>query len=147
MTPRLVPALVAAALVAACGGSANSPTTTTSAPTTTSTTTTVAGTTTTTVAGSTGIGVGDPYYPGLGNPGYDVEHYDLAVTVADGLHEFSVALATITATATATLAEFHLDFIGFEVITVTVDGSPAEFTLEGNELVVTPSAGASVIPV
>jgi hypothetical protein len=27
-------------------------------------------------------GVGDPYFQGYGNGGYDVEHYDLAITAA-----------------------------------------------------------------
>ena len=66
-------------------------------------------------------GVGDPYYPGLGNGGFDVEHYTLDLTwLADqGALE---GVATIEATATQDLSRFDLDLSGLEVRAVTVDG-------------------------
>ena len=70
-------------------------------------------------------GVGDPYYPGLGNGGFDVEHYTLDLTwLADqGALE---GVATIEATATQDLSRFDLDLAGLEVRSVTVDGEAAE---------------------
>ncbi len=78
----------------------------------------------------------DPYFPTLGNSGYDVDHYDVGLR-----YEPPVAVAgdtTITATATRRLPRFNLDFVGLDVESVTVDGAPAEFRRTGDELVVTP---------
>lgn len=84
-------------------------------------------------------GVGDPYFPGLGNGGYDVAHYDLELTWAadDGSLE---GVTRIEATATHDLSRFNLDLAGLEVRSVTVEGEEAAFTREGLELVVTPPA-------
>jgi aminopeptidase N len=84
-----------------------------------------------------GRGVGDAYFPDLGNGGYDVEHYDLALTwhadagVLDGV-------ATITATATQDLSRFDLDLSGLEVGSTKVDGRAATTRRDADELVVTP---------
>ena len=87
------------------------------------------------------VGIGDPFYPGLGNPGYDVEHYalDLRFDPGDG---FLDATATIRAVATADLASFNLDFDRLFVTGVTVDGAPANFTYGGEELTVRPAGPA-----
>ncbi len=84
-------------------------------------------------------GVGDSYYPGLGNGGYDVQSYalDLTVTMASNTLD---GLATITAIATEDLSSFNLDFLGFEISALTVNGAPAEFTRDGAELTITPAA-------
>jgi len=78
----------------------------------------------------------DPYFPGLGNGGYDVDHYDidLAWTETDGSIE---ATTTITATATQDLERFTLDLSGLEVESVQVDGSPAMQDVTDSELEVT----------
>ena len=83
-------------------------------------------------------GVGDPYYPGLGNGGFDVEHYTLDLTwLADqGALE---GVATIEATATQDLSRFDLDLAGLEVRSVTVDGEAAEVSHEDRELVIDPA--------
>ncbi len=79
-------------------------------------------------------GVGDAYYPGLGNGGYDVQHYDLELTYdADGSVEADVA---ITAVATQNLSGFNLDFVGWEIDELTVDGSETSYARDGDELVV-----------
>ncbi len=72
------------------------------------------------------LGIGDPYYPGLGNGGYDVEHYDLtlAVVPSSGVLE---ATARIRARALVDLASFALDLFGLDVESVTVNGAQAEF--------------------
>jgi aminopeptidase N len=84
-------------------------------------------------------GVGDPYYPELGNGGYDVDHYtlDLRWDPEQGRLD---GTTTIEATATDDLETFNLDLIGMEVDEVTVDDAAAESSRDGErELVVTPS--------
>jgi aminopeptidase N len=84
-------------------------------------------------------GAGDPYYPDAGNGGYDVAHYDLALT----WHPDAVRMdgeATVTATAGQDLSSFVLDLAGMEVASATVDGRPATFDLEGpRDLRITPA--------
>jgi aminopeptidase N len=89
------------------------------------------------VTGATGVG--DEYYPGLGNGGYDVERYVLVLDVDPGTGTID-ATATIEATATQDLAGFHLDLIGLEVGAVTVDGEPARTSRDGQELLIEPGA-------
>jgi aminopeptidase N len=106
----------------------------TSTPTTASTTTTappVQGT-----AGSTGVG--DPYFPGLGNGGYDVDHYTLDLTWRADDGELD-GVTTIAATATQDLSRFSLDLSGLTVRSVTVDGEPAPFDHDDRELLIAPA--------
>src|SRR5918998_1613341 len=83
-------------------------------------------------AGSSGIG--DPYYPLLGNSGYDVQHYtlDLDLDVAGG--SIAAGDATIEAVALLDLCAFNLDFLGLELDAITVDGQPAAFARQSGEL-------------
>jgi aminopeptidase N len=48
---------------------------------------------------------------------------------------------TIDARATQDLSSFNLDFRDLRISSLTVDGSPAEFSRKGQELTVTPAAG------
>lgn len=80
----------------------------------------------------------DPYYPELGNRGYDVEHYDVGITYAPPERDIQ-GDTTITATADRTLKRFHLDLSGLEVERVDVDGAKAKFTREDRELIITPA--------
>jgi aminopeptidase N len=82
-------------------------------------------------------GIGDAYYPGYGNGGYDVRHYDLDVAY-DPATDRLEGDAAIRARATQGLCSFHLDLVGLEVRGVEVDGREATFTRSGQELVVTP---------
>ena len=82
-------------------------------------------------------GLGDPYFPDLGNGGYDVSSYDLDLTV-DPIANRLDGEATIVATATQDLSQFDLDLTGLEVAKVTVDGAAATFTRHDRELVITP---------
>jgi len=82
-------------------------------------------------------GIGDPYFPTLGNRGYDVSHYTLDLDY-DPETKVLAGTATIESEATARLADFHLDLVGMEVESVTVDGDEAEFAREGSELIVDP---------
>jgi aminopeptidase N len=85
-------------------------------------------------------GLGDPYFPTYGNGGYDVAGYGLKLRY-DPASDQLMGTATITATATANLSRFNLDFVGLTVSSVKVNGSAAENARERDELVVTPSDG------
>jgi len=80
-------------------------------------------------------GIGDSYYPGLGNGGYDVQHYDLDLAYSsDGTVDADVV---ITAVATQNLSGLNLDFVGWEVNDLTIDGAEVAFLRDGDELVIT----------
>src|SRR5688572_22747014 len=70
--------------------------------------------------------IGDPYFPGLGNGGYDVEHYALELAIDMGSNEVA-ATARIRARTLHDLASFSLDLYGLEVVSVRVDGQDARF--------------------
>jgi aminopeptidase N len=83
--------------------------------------------------------VGDRLFPGLGNGGYDVEHYTLDFRYATTASVQSVtAAASIDARATQALSRLNLDFNGDSVTAVSVDGRAALWQRQGEELVVTP---------
>ncbi|WP_116041733.1 M1 family metallopeptidase [Amycolatopsis palatopharyngis] len=85
-------------------------------------------------------GVGDPYYPGAGNGGYDVAHYDIRLTYQPEIDLLS-GTTTILATTTQELSRFNLDF-GLGVESVRVNNAPARFRTSGkdpSELIVTPA--------
>jgi aminopeptidase N len=84
-------------------------------------------------------GVGDSLYPHLGNGGYDVQHYTLDLTVNDVATSDLDGKTVIDARARQDLSSFNLDFIGFEITTILVNGQPAEFERSQQELTVTPS--------
>ena len=87
-----------------------------------------------------GAGIGDAYYPLLGNRGYDALHYsiDLDLDVAAG--SILDATTTIDAVATDDLASFNLDYRGPRIDVVTVNGVEATWSRNGGELTVTPAA-------
>lgn len=88
-------------------------------------------------AGSSGLG--DSLYPDFGNGGYDVIHYTLDITVNDVATSDLTAITAIEAQATQDLSSFNLDFIGFEITSLTVNDQAAEFQRMGRELIITPS--------
>jgi aminopeptidase N len=106
-------------------------------------TTTVAPAPTTVPAGEPAPGapdVGDPYFPGLGNGGYDVEHYELDLAWVPDAGRLD-GQVTIEATATQALSRFNLDLLGYDVTSLEVDAKAVEPVREGErELVVTPPA-------
>jgi hypothetical protein len=70
--------------------------------------------------------IGDPYFPGLGNGGYDVEHYSLELDIdMDG--DELMATARIRARALQDLASFSFDLYGLEVDRVRVNDQDASF--------------------
>jgi aminopeptidase N len=83
-------------------------------------------------------GLDDPLYPLLGNGGYDVQHYTIALTV-DVAAETISGTTTISATAQMPLAAFNLDLAGLTVEQVAVNGAPAPFARVDHELTITPT--------
>src|SRR6185436_12233052 len=84
-------------------------------------------------------GIGDRLFPTLGNGGYDVQHYDLDLRYETAAPSQGIdGTATIVAVATQSLSRFDLDFAGDSVGSVAVNGAPATFTRDGDELVITP---------
>lgn len=83
-------------------------------------------------------GLGDTYFPNLGNGGYDAQHYTLDLVV-DPKTNFLQASTTMEAQAQETLSSFNLDFHGPKIESVQVNGKPAEFRREDGELQITPA--------
>jgi aminopeptidase N len=103
--------------------------------------------------------LGDPYFPQIGNGGYDAQHYRIALDYDPATNTFADGSSTtITIKATQDLSEFSFDFQpDLTVSAVTLNGTPAasfaqvdatpvfdpdlpEATQPG-KLVVTPAAG------
>ncbi|WUQ56703.1 M1 family metallopeptidase [Streptomyces virginiae] len=82
-------------------------------------------------------GAGDPYFPGLGNVGYDITHYALTLAYDPGSGRLE-GTAEITAKATADLSAFNLDLLGMRVLSATVDGRKARVRHDGQELTLQP---------
>ncbi|MEV5509475.1 M1 family metallopeptidase [Streptomyces orinoci] len=82
-------------------------------------------------------GVGDPYFPHLGNGGFSVAHYDLDIGYAPDSGRLD-GRTTVRARATQDLSRFDLDLQQLTVSSVQVDGHRAAFTRQGDELVITP---------
>ncbi|RPF36792.1 M1 family metallopeptidase [Streptomyces sp. TLI_185] len=85
------------------------------------------------------LGIGDRLYPDLGNPGYDVQSYNLSFTYPGTNSKPLQAVTTINASTTTDLARLNLDFAHGKVESVQVNGEPATFTSAGDDLVVTPA--------
>jgi aminopeptidase N len=83
-------------------------------------------------------GLGDSLYPNFGNGGYDAQSYDLTLNVTDVATSTLEGLAKIQARATQNLSSFNLDFIGFNIDNITVNGQQAQFSRSGQELTITP---------
>jgi aminopeptidase N len=84
-------------------------------------------------------GIGDRLFPTLGNGGYDAKHYTLSLRYPTAARSQTVVGAlTMDARATKALSRFNLDFDGESVSSVRVDGRSADFTIDGEELVITP---------
>jgi aminopeptidase N len=81
--------------------------------------------------------MGDPYYPQLGNAGYDAQHYTLDLTADPAANTLSATM-TLQARALTDLPGFNLDFHGFTIGAVTVNGAAATYRRAGDELTVQP---------
>jgi aminopeptidase N len=85
----------------------------------------------------------DPYYPGLGNGGYDVQQYTIRLTI-DPPSNTIQGTTTITANALEYLGSFNLDLQELSVDSVTVNDVSGQHTREGNELTITPATPLEV---
>lgn len=83
-------------------------------------------------------GLGDPYYPQMGNAGYDALHYTIDLSV-DMTRDFIQGKATLEAAALQPLSTFNLDFHGLDVSQVTVNDKPASSSRLRDELSITPA--------
>ncbi len=93
------------------------------------------------VPGPGSPGVGDSYFPGYGNGGYDVSHYDLRLRY-NPADDRLIGTATLIVRPTQDLSRFNLDF-ALDPQWVRVNGALAGFSRAGTELVVTPTAPLS----
>lgn len=84
------------------------------------------------------LGVGDRLYPELGNPGYDVLRYDIALRYSGDNTAPLTGETTISARAEQRLEHVHLDFGRGSVGAVEVDGQSARHTTVSEDLVITP---------
>ncbi|MEZ4867593.1 MAG: M1 family metallopeptidase [Caldilineaceae bacterium] len=82
-------------------------------------------------------GLGDKLFPNAGNGGYDVQQYDLDLTV-DVASNTITGTATLTALATATLDTFNLDFHALTIDELTVNGVETPYQRQEDELVIDP---------
>ncbi|MFE7778816.1 M1 family metallopeptidase [Streptomyces sp. NPDC057445] len=84
------------------------------------------------------LGIGDPLFPHLGNPGYDVISYDVSFAYGGSNSKPLDAVTKIEARATERLERINLDFSRGTVRTVEVNGRDAEFATVDEDLVITP---------
>lgn len=82
-------------------------------------------------------GIGDAYFPGAGNGGYDVTRYDIELEY-DPPTDRLTGRTTVTAVASRTLREFFLD-LRVPATAVTVDDQPATIVQRDGELRITPA--------
>ncbi len=83
-----------------------------------------------------GRSAGDPYIPELGNTGYDVEHYTIQLALDPATDHVEGATTIEAVSKLHGLSEISLDFVGFEVSAVTVNGVAATFNRDGKKLIV-----------
>lgn len=86
------------------------------------------------------LGIGDPLFPHLGNPGYDVLSYDIGLTYHGSNSKPLDAVTTIDARTTEPLDRINLDFTRGTVHTVEINGLRADFAVADEDLVIKPPA-------
>lgn len=82
-------------------------------------------------------GIGDPLFPDLGNPGYDVRSYDISLTYSGDNSSPVDTVTRIDATATSRLDTINLDYTHGTVHWAEVDGRRVHFASAGEDLVLT----------
>ncbi len=78
--------------------------------------------------------LGDSFTPDLGNTGYDVQHYHLQLAIDPGERRIEGRATLQAQTTRPNLRQISLDFIGFEIHSLTVDGAPAAYRRDGGKL-------------
>ncbi|WP_405488142.1 M1 family metallopeptidase [Streptomyces sp. NBC_00096] len=86
----------------------------------------------------TALGIGDPLFPELGNPGFDVLSYDLSFAYKDNRSPLD-AVTVIDARTLTRLETVNLDFTHGKAASAEVNGEPARFASAGEDLVLTPA--------
>ncbi|MGW0776389.1 M1 family metallopeptidase [Streptomyces sp. NPDC002835] len=86
------------------------------------------------------LGIGDRLFPQLGNPGYDVLEYDIALAYEGRNDRPLEAVTKIDAWSTRGLDRVNLDFTHGTVRSVMVNDTPADFATAGEDLVIDPPA-------
>ncbi|MEW1550003.1 M1 family metallopeptidase [Streptomyces tsukubensis] len=84
------------------------------------------------------LGIGDRLFPYLGNPGYDVVAYDIALDYRGSNTEPLDAVTVLDTRITQRLERLNLDFTHGTVRSVEVNGVPADFAGVEEDLVVQP---------
>jgi aminopeptidase N len=86
-------------------------------------------------------GVGDPFFPRSGNGGYQVSSYDLRLNYSPRSDRLRARarIEAIVETSGAALGRFDLDYRGPQVKALQVEGAPADYERQGQELIVTPA--------
>jgi len=87
-------------------------------------------------------GIGDPYFPTLGNGGYDVQNYTIVLDVDVDTNQIE-GETTITALALQDLEQFNVEFVGFNIDSVSVDGEEASIDRDQPELIIGPATAIS----
>ncbi|MDH5507001.1 MAG: M1 family metallopeptidase [Anaerolineae bacterium] len=88
-------------------------------------------------------GIGDSYFPLLGNGGYDALHYTLDLDVDMANNSLS-GTAEMQALATQDLSSFNLDFYGMTISAIQVNGVDASYARADRELTITPTTPISM---
>ncbi|MCP4417090.1 MAG: M1 family metallopeptidase, partial [Chloroflexi bacterium] len=83
--------------------------------------------------------IGDPYAPELGNMGYDVTHYNLLMALDPAVTNIDATVIIEGVVTSPTLATLSLDFVGFEISEVLLDGQLVDFVHEDDKLILFPS--------
>ena len=86
-----------------------------------------------------GTSSGDPYFPRMGDAGYDALHYDIALRYRPSTKRLA-AVTTVRLRPSVALRSFALDLRGLKVSAVSVDGRRARFHQSTQKLRVRPAA-------
>lgn len=86
---------------------------------------------------SAGLSLGDPYIPELGNTGYDVQQYVLQLTLDPASSQVQGTARIRALAVTDQLGQLSLDFIGFEIGSVSVDGTAVTPLRDNGKLIIT----------
>jgi aminopeptidase N len=86
------------------------------------------------VAGARSIG--DPYIPEIGNTGYDVQHYTLQLALDPAVRDVAGSTSIEAISTLDNLGQISLDFVGFDVQSIKLDGAEVDYERVGKKLVV-----------
>ncbi len=82
--------------------------------------------------------IGDPFSPELGSSSFDVQNYFIQIRLDPAFTDHIEAVVEIEATSLLqSLSMMSLDFIGFEISDLTVNGIQVDHERQGDKLVIT----------